>query len=292
MEIFGRKINLKFFLWYYCFNGLIIVDMFLITIALIFEMPIEIVETIQYFDLFVCLMLLGEYALNLHMSSPKKDFIMDPLNIVGLIASIPFDFILITAVPGSGLLRYLRLFKLSRVFLLSSRLKFFKDLCKKTGLHKILGGLLGTAALFTLLFYFFGPSYGGFDDFYFVVVTLTTVGYGDVTPVTYNEKVLAIILILIGIFVFSTITAAMSSFLTDRILEDDEEDIKGEIKGALDEKSEIIKGEIKETLDEKSETIMDELKLVNEENKELKDEINVLKEEINELKELISNKYK
>lgn len=126
---------------------------------------------------------------------------------------------------------------MTRIFLLSSRLNFIKELCEKTGLHKILGGLLGVTILFTLLFYLFGPSYGGFDDFYFVIVTLTTVRYGNVTPQTYNEKILAIILILIGIFVFSTITAAMFSFLTDRILDEDE-NIKKEIRIAFEENSE------------------------------------------------------
>jgi cell division protein FtsB len=208
---------------------------------------------------------------------------------VGLIASIPFDFILVTAIPGSGLLRYLRLFKLSRVFLLSSRLQIIKDLCRKTGLHKILGGLLGTAILFTILFYIFGPTYGGFDDFYFVIVTLTTVGYGDVTPVTYNEKVLAIILILIGIFVFSTITAAMSSFLTDRILDDDEKDIKSEINGTIEDTSENIMSELK-VVREENNGLKDEINGLKDEINGLKDEINGLKDEINELKDLIKNK--
>ena len=275
MKIRGKEINLKFFLWYYCFNGLVILDMFLITIALIFQMPQNIVTDIQYFDLFVCVILLCEYALNLHMSSPKKDFILDPMNIIGLIASIPFDFILATAVPGSGLLRYLRLFKLSRVFLLSSRLQFVKDLCRKTGLHKIMGGLLVTVVLFTALFYYFGPSYSGFDDFYFVMVTLTTVGYGDVVPKTHNERILALILIIIGIFVFSTITAAMSSFLTDRLVKTDEDEMEDEISDVIEKKT----GDI-----------MKELETVRDENRELKDEISELKDEISELKELIKNK--
>lgn len=268
MKIRGKDINLKFILWYYCFNGLVILDMFLITFALIFEIPDNIALTIQYFDLIVCVILLAEYAVNLYLSSPKKEFILDPMNIIGLVASIPFDFILITAIPGSGLLRYLRLFKLSRVFFLSSRLKFIKDLCKKTGLHKILAGLFLTIIVFTILFYFIGNSFGQFDDLYFVIVTLTTVGYGDVTPKTYNEKVLTIILILIGIFVFSTITAAMSSFLTDKILEDDEEDIKEEIEEVLNQKTELI---------------MEELKNTRKENQRLQ-------KEVNELKELIKDK--
>jgi len=111
----------------------------------------------------------------------------------------------------------------------------------------------------------FGPSYDSFDDLYYVIVTLTTVGYGDIYPKTHNEKVLAIILILIGIFVFSTITAAISSFLTDRIIVQDEEDIAGEIK---------------EFIDEKSEDIMVELEKVKLENQQLKSEINELKKMI------------
>ena len=268
MEILGRDISLKYLLARYCFNGLILLDISLITIALVFQLPNNIMVDIQYFDLFICLMLLGEFAFELYKSSHKMKFISDPLNIIGLIASIPFDFILINAVQGSILLRYLRLLKISRIFLLSTRLVYIKSLCEKTGLHKILAGLLGTALVFTLLFYFFGSSYGGFDDFYFVMVTLTTVEYGDITPVTYNEKVLALILILIGIFVFSTITAAISSFLTDRILNTNEKDIMSEIN---------------ETIEKKNNILMDELKLVREEN-------NMLKNEIDELKELIKNR--
>lgn len=275
MEIMGRKINIRYFLWYYCFNGLIAADMFLITVALVFDISYSAAEFIVIFDLIVCLILLGEYILNLYMSSPKKKFIMDPLNILGLLASIPFDFILVNVTPETILLRYLRLLKLIRIALLSSRLRFIKDLCEKTGLHKILGVILGTIILFTLLFYFFGPSYGGFDDFYFVVVTLTTVGYGDVTPQTYNEKILALILIIIGIFVFSAVTAALSSFLTDRIVNEDEKEIEDTINSAVEVHSE---------------NIMDEIKLVREENNGLKNEISELKNEINELKDLIKEK--
>lgn len=275
MKILGREINIKYFLWYYCFNGLIIADMFLITVALIFQIPEEVAALIQLFDFFVCVILLVEYSLNLLISSPKKDFILDPMNILGLIASIPFDFIFIEVVSEFTLLRYLRLLKLARIFLLSSRLRFIKDLFEKTGLHKILIGIIATVGIFTLALYLFGPSYGLFDDFYFVIVTLTTVGYGDITPQTYNEKVLSIILILIGILVFSTITASISSFLTDRLLDDDEEDIKKEIESVIEDKTD---------------NIANELKTVHEENKQLKDEINGLKNEINELKDLIINK--
>ena len=87
------------------------------------------------------------------------------------------------------------------------------DFFDKTNMTKIGISVMFIIALFTGLLYIFGPSYNIYDDFYFVVVTLATVGYGDVTPVTYNEKVISITLIITGMFVFSTITAAIAQVL-------------------------------------------------------------------------------
>ncbi len=277
MQIFGKEINIRYFLYTKGLPALIIVDLFLITISLIFEIPNDVMLNIQQFDLIVCIILLGEYFLNLFLSGSKKLYIFDKENIIGLIASIPFDYILPLILPVAlpvVFLRYLRIFKLIRVVKLA-QFDIIKDLFRKTGLHKVLIGIFITILIFWAAFFLFSPSYGWVDDFYFVIVTLTTVGYGDVTPKTYNEKVLAIILILIGVFVFSAITALMSSFLTDRILDDDEEDRVSEIQ---------------ETIEEKSENIMAEIKSVRMENKQLKDEANELKAEIKELKDMINKK--
>lgn len=277
MQIFGKEINIRYFLYTRGLPALIIVDLFLITISLIFEIPNDVMLNIQQFDLIVCIILLGEYFLNLFLSGSKKLYIFDKENIIGLIASIPFDYILPLILPVAlpvVFLRYLRIFKLIRVVKLA-QFDIIKDLFRKTGLHKVLIGIFITILIFWAAFFLFSPSYGWVDDFYFVIVTLTTVGYGDVTPKTYNEKVLAIILILIGVFVFSAITALMSSFLTDRILDDDEEDRVNEIQ---------------ETIEEKSENIMAEIKSVRMENKQLKDEANELKAEIKELKDMINKK--
>lgn len=277
MQIFGKEINIRYFLYTRGLPALIIVDLFLITISLIFEIPNDVMLNIQQFDLIVCIILLGEYFLNLFLSGSKKLYIFDKENIIGLIASIPFDYILPLISPVAlpvVFLRYLRIFKLIRVVKLA-QFDIIKDLFRKTGLHKVLIGIFITILIFWAAFFLFSPSYGAVDDFYFVIVTLTTVGYGDVTPKTYNEKVLAIILILIGVFVFSAITALMSSFLTDRILDDDEEDRVSEIQ---------------ETIEEKSENIMAEIKSVRMENKQLKDEANELKAEIKELKDMINKK--
>lgn len=40
------------------------------------------------------------------------------------------------------------------------------------------------------------------DSFYFTVITLTTIGYGDITPITTHGKIAASIFALMGVGVF------------------------------------------------------------------------------------------
>jgi voltage-gated potassium channel len=48
------------------------------------------------------------------------------------------------------------------------------------------------------------------------VVTLTTVGYGDVTPITTEGRIAAMALMLLGIGLFGAITVTITSYLMSR----------------------------------------------------------------------------
>lgn len=74
--------------------------------------------------------------------------------------------------------------------------------------------------LFTLLviagaatFYHHVEGWSWLDSFYFCVITISTVGYGDFTPHTVAGKIFTIFYILIGLGLFVSVTANLGSHL-------------------------------------------------------------------------------
>jgi hypothetical protein len=57
-------------------------------------------------------------------------------------------------------------------------------------------------------------------SFYYTVTTIMTVGYGDITAVSVTEKLLAILLMLIGVILFSYATGSISSIISSADSED------------------------------------------------------------------------
>ena len=69
-----------------------------------------------------------------------------------------------------------------------------------------------------------------FDAFYWSLITISTVGYGDITPVTEEGKVLTMVLILFGIGFISFATSIIASAFTEKLEELKANRIEREIK--------------------------------------------------------------
>ncbi len=65
-----------------------------------------------------------------------------------------------------------------------------------------------------------------FDVLWFSLVTVTTVGYGDITPVTFAGRIAGIALLLFGVITFAAISGKVASVLFDRQLKRDRGRVK------------------------------------------------------------------
>ena len=135
---------------------------------------------------------------------------------------------LIPSVRGFRLLRLLRLLRLVRAFAGMYRaMGHFERLYRHRGLMLLLMLWVAVMAISSLSLY---AAENGVNDAvrspldaaWWGIVTLTTVGYGDVYPVTTEGRIAATVLMVLGIGLFSIITATMTSALLGRSEEPDE----------------------------------------------------------------------
>ena len=79
-------------------------------------------------------------------------------------------------------------------------------------LRTILAALIFFIFLFGYLFYISEPEVRNLGDgIWWALVTITTVGYGDITPLTTAGRVVASSLMFLGLGLIATITAIVSA---------------------------------------------------------------------------------
>jgi voltage-gated potassium channel len=130
---------------------------------------------------------------------------------------------LVALVPAGRalrILRILRLLRLVRAFAGVYRaLGHVGPLAEHRGLQTIILSWLGVMVICTTAIYFAERDVIGsgirspFDALWWGISTMTTVGYGDVVPQTAEGRIAASALMLLGIGLFSAVTAIITSFL-------------------------------------------------------------------------------
>jgi voltage-gated potassium channel len=175
-----------------------------------------------------------EYLVRIYISQKPFKYIFSYIGIIDMLAFMPTYLILLF--PGGQyfiVLRGLRLLRMFRILKMIHYLKEIRTLLEsiKNSIPKISIFLLFIIILVTILgsaMYVIEGSENGFKDIpnsiYWAIVTLATVGYGDITPITPLGKILASIIILIGY----SIIAIPTSIITSEIIKEGRKQDKNE----------------------------------------------------------------
>ena len=164
-------------------------------------------------DTVACVYFWIEFAVGYRASQTKREFALQ--NVLGLLG----------AIPALTTLRWLRLIRILRVFKFMLVGKTLLGLWHRWGKFlsrtPIQAVSTATAVLFILgasCFYYLengiNPNVNSFGDaLWLTIVSLTTVGYGDVFPTTILGKIVGTVIIVAGIGIVGSLTAAVSALI-------------------------------------------------------------------------------
>jgi len=150
---------------------------------------------------------LAEYSIRFFAARERWTFVRSSLT--DLIAIVPFD-----------LLRAFRLVRLLRVLQLLRGLSVLRrvgehssGILRTNGLAYVLLGTVATIVGAGLLIRSLEPGITSIGDgIWWSVVTATTVGYGDISPRTLEGRLVAIVLMLVGIGMIAMITGSIATY--------------------------------------------------------------------------------
>ncbi|MFP4024369.1 MAG: ion transporter [Thiohalospira sp.] len=182
---------------------------------------IEYRNFLLYAEWFFTILFTIEYLIRIWVSQKTSKYIFSTLGIVDFLSIIPTYISLILV--GAHYFRVIRVLRLLRVFRIF-KLNYYLDqgelivLALKASLKKIsvfLFGILNIIIIIGALMYVIEGEVNGFDSIprsiYWTIVTITTVGYGDISPQTPLGQFVSSIIMIIGYSIIAVPTGIFSA---------------------------------------------------------------------------------
>ncbi len=171
-----------------------------------------------------------EYGLRLYCSHNPRGYAKSFYGVVDLLSILPTYLGLL--VPGLQYLLVIRLLRVLRIFRILKLMRYLGEAnvllrSMAASKRKILVFFFSVSILITifgsLMFVIEGPE-NGFTSIpksiYWAVVTITTVGYGDITPQTIPGQMLATLVMLTGYSILAVPTGILTAELAQEIRRD------------------------------------------------------------------------
>lgn len=170
-----------------------------------------------------------EYILRLYCSPRPKRYALSFFGIIDLLATLPLYLSFIPYLHTTHYFFILRVFRLTRIFRVLKLFSFINEgylllQSIKLSIRKILVYFLFVVILViilgTLMYIVESEQPNSqFTDIgtsiYWAIVTLTTVGYGDITPVTVVGRLLSSVVMILGYTIIAIPTGIVSATMID-----------------------------------------------------------------------------
>lgn len=201
---------------------LIIISLITFSLETVPDLSLSVRNILQLIEIITVVIFTVEYLLRIILAERKLRFVTSFFGIIDLLAILPFYIasgIDLRSVRAFRLLRLFRIFKLARYSLAVRRFHRAFLIAKE----EIVLFLCATLILLFLasvgIYYFENEAQpesfkSVFHSLWWAVATLTTVGYGDVYPITAGGRVFTFVILLIGLGIVSVPAGLVSAALS------------------------------------------------------------------------------
>lgn len=261
---------------------LLIFDATLLFLSVFFTLKPSTLNIIVLFDLIISIILFAIYLWAIYKADDKKTSIKNNWALIFSFIPIYFLAINLGLTELVFILKFLNIVKIISLYLFAQ--KFSRDVMRyqeKTRLVYALATFLVVLVFCSLVFFaaehVVNPQVKTYEDsIWFVLQTITTVGYGDIIPITDIGKVMGIISMLSALILTSIITSVATFSLIEKFR-------KGTENASIRAQEKI------EDLDKKLDGVNHQLvKMDNsDEISDIKRELQDLKTDISDIKEYI-----
>jgi voltage-gated potassium channel len=186
-------------------------------------------KLLTYYDTLICVIFLTDFFLNLRRAAKKSNYFIKERGWLDLLGSIPSLGWISSAGKYVGLLRLARLSRLARIMRLlrgENKKPLVKDILENRSRYAtfltILLTILVLTVSSTLVLQFESQSpeakiTTGGDALWYSIVTITTVGYGDIAPQTNLGRAIASMAMLTGYAIIAVPTGIITSELANEM---------------------------------------------------------------------------
>ena len=186
---------------------------------------------LRYIEIFSVVAFTIEYLLRIWVADRKFKFIFSFFGIIDFLAILPFYLAVGIDLRSLRALRFLRLFRILKLVRYNRAMNQFSRAIKSAKEQIFLFIFITLILIYFAsvgIYYFENEAQPEnfssiFDSLWWAIITLTTVGYGDVYPITVGGKVFTFIILMIGLGIVAIPTGIISSALTNSIDKSEEQ---------------------------------------------------------------------
>ncbi len=221
---------------------LIILSLVSFSIETLPGIPEDLDTVLGYLEVEVILIFTLEYLLRLWTADQKLVFMFSFFGLIDLIAILPFYLTIGIDLRSARSFRLLRLFILLKIFRFSQASRRLIDCIMLVREELILFAFLTLILLWLSaigIYYFEHDAQPDkfesvFHSLWWAVATITTVGYGDVYPVTIGGRLFTFIVLLIGMGVIAVPAGLLAASLTRIVQREREQEEEQQRQEGLD----------------------------------------------------------